>query len=590
MVGYYSYLFTFPSRLAMVVEIVAICIVGSTGSFLVSSSMYWNLDGVLHGLIGLALPLLTSDLLVLPLFRGEVLLNPRRFTILTYASSIIYLLTMVPSTAIGEATGHPEFHFMGILFAAGVSALLRHMVIRVFSVASAWRNVLAAFLQPALIFFLTTYFFGVDSRSLMKGVTAFSILVASVELILWVMGRWEGGDHDVELIPLFRAFILAWAEDLNGPLEEQITRIGEERDLGVDSLVFQNEKGGCNAAFVVPYIHPGPFRNVGSSGLPVVIVDRVKEELGCEALVAHGISTHERDLTRSDDNDRVAEALAMDLLSPDSAASASPMVWAERAGARASCQLFGDAALVTLSLSPKSYDDLPNELREMIVGSAGEMGLDAVVVDSHNSIRLGGLEDYDPGDLHDAAIEAMRRAAGTPRQPFSVGAARVVPIEWGLDDGLGPCGIAALAVRLEGGQTSSYIVVDGNNMLSGLREKILGAVRALGVDEAEVMTSDIHLVNAVGKTTRGYHPIGERIDDGQFIGYVVEAVEKALSRLGRSGARHAHTVIPGLTVLGSGGLSTLSDVLESGFGLFKKTGLTVMPMAYLLSVAVLYFL
>jgi putative membrane protein len=590
MVGYYSYLFTFPSRLAMVVEIVAICIVGSTGSFLVSSSMYWNLDGVLHGLIGLALPLLTSDLLVLPLFRGEVLLNPRRFTILTYASSIIYLLTMVPSTAIGEATGHPEFHFMGILFAAGVSALLRHMVIRVFSVASAWRNVLAAFLQPALIFFLTTYFFGVDSRSLMKGVTAFSILVASVELILWVMGRWEGGDHDVELIPLFRAFILAWAEDLNGPLEEQITRIGEERDLGVDSLVFQNEKGGCNATFVVPYIHPGPFRNVGSSGLPVVIVDRVKEELGCEALVAHGISTHERDLTRSDDNDRVAEALAMDLLSPDSAASASPMVWAERAGARASCQLFGDAALVTLSLSPKSYDDLPNELREMIVGSAGEMGLDAVVVDSHNSIRLGGLEDYDPGDLHDAAIEAMRRAAGTPRQPFSVGAARVVPIEWGLDDGLGPCGIAALAVRLEGGQTSSYIVVDGNNMLSGLREKILGAVRALGVDEAEVMTSDIHLVNAVGKTTRGYHPIGERIDDGQFIGYVVEAVEKALSRLGRSGARHAHTVIPGLTVLGSGGLSTLSDVLESGFGLFKKTGLTVMPMAYLLSVAVLYFL
>lgn len=590
MVGYYSYLFTFPSRLAMVVGIVAICIVGSTGSFLVSSSRYWNLDGVLYGLIGLALPLLTSDLLVLPLFRGEVLLNPRRFTILTYASSIIYLLTMIPSTAIGEATGHPEFHFMGMLFAAGVSALLRHLVIRVFSAASAWRNVLAAFLQPALIFYLTTYFFGVDSRSMMKGVTAFAVLVASVELLLWVMGRWEGGDHDIELIPLFRAFILAWAEDLNGPLEEQITRMGEERDLGVDSLVFQDETGECNAAFVVPYIHPGPFRNVGSSGLPVVLVDRVKEKLGCEALVAHGISTHERDLTRSDDNDRVAEALALDLLSPDSAASASPMVWAERAGARASCQLFGDAALVTLSLSPKSYDDLPNELREMIVGSVREMGLDAVVVDSHNSIRLGGLEDYDPGDLHDAAMEALKRAAGTPRQPFSVGAARVVPTEWGLDEGLGPCGIAALAVRLESGQTASYIVVDGNNMLSGLRDKIIGAVRALGVDEAEVMTSDIHLVNAVGKTTRGYHPIGERIDDGQFIGYVVEAVEKALSRLGRSDARHTHTVIPGLTVLGTGGLSTLSHVLESGFGLFKKTGLTVMPMACLLAVAVLYFL
>ncbi|MCW3978292.1 MAG: DUF2070 family protein, partial [Candidatus Bathyarchaeota archaeon] len=327
--GYYSYLFTFPSRLAMVVEIVAICIVGSTGAFLVSFSMYWNLNGVIHGLIGLALPLLMSDLLVLPLFRGEVLLNPRRFTILTYASSIIYLLTMILSTAIGEATGHPEFHFVGILFAAGVSALLRHLVIRVFSVASAWRNFLASFLQPVLIFYITIYLFGVDSRSLMKGVTAFAMLVASAELILWVMGRWEGGDTGIELVPLFRAFISAWTEDLNGPLEEQITRMGEEADLRVDSIAFVAEAGEPIAAFVAPYIHPGPFRNVGSSGLPVTLVNRIGGEHGCEALVAHGISTHERDLTRSDDSIRVSDAVSSNLFSGDGSPSASPLVWAE---------------------------------------------------------------------------------------------------------------------------------------------------------------------------------------------------------------------------------------------------------------------
>jgi hypothetical protein len=31
-------------------------------------------------------------------------------------------------------------------------------------------------------------------------------------------------------------------------------------------------------------------------------------------------------------------------------------------------------------------------------------------------------------------------------------------------------------------------------------------------------------------------------------------------------------------------------VLESGFGLFRRAGLTVVPMAYLLAVVVLYFL
>ena len=591
MVDYYSYLFTFPSRLAMVVEIVAICIVGSTGAFVISSSMYWNVNGVLHGSLGLALPLLLSDVLVLPLFSGNALLNSRRFTILTHASSIIYILTMILSTAIGEATGHPEFYFMGILFAAGVSALLRHLVIRVFSVANAWRNVLAAFLQPVLIFYLTHYLFWVDVRSLVKGVAAFAVLVASVELLLWVMGRWEAGDTGIELVPLFRAFISAWTEDLNGPLEEQITRMGEEADLRVDSIAFVAETGKPSAAFVAPYVHPGPFRNVGSSGLPVTLVNRIGGEHRCEALVAHGISTHERDLTRSDDSIRVSEAVSSGLFSDDGSPSASPLVWAEKSGARASCQLFGGVALVTLSLSPKSYDDLPCELHEMIEGSAREMGLVAVVVDSHNSIQFDrGLEDYDPQNLHHAATAALERAGAMPKQPFAVGAARVVPDEWGLDQGMGPCGIAALAVRLENGQTSCYIVVDGNNMVSGLRERVVEAVRAIGVDEAEVMTSDIHLVNAIGKTMWGYHPVGEMMDQERLTEYVVEAVRDAVSRLEVSSAHHAQTEIPGLTVLGSKGLRALSHVLESGFDLFKKTGLTVVPIAYLVAAGVIFLL
>ena len=590
-VGYYSYLFTFPSRPAMVLQVVAISIVGSTAAFFISSSMYWNLNGILHGTIGLALPLLLADFIALPLFRGEALLNPRRFTILTYASSIIYLLTMILSTAIGEATGHPEFHFMGILFAAGVSALLRHLVLRVFSTSSAWRNILASFLQPVLVFSATSFLFQIEVRCLAKGIAAFAILVSGVELFLWVMGKWDGGGSNIELIPLFRAFVLAWTEELSGPLEDQITQLGEEEDLGVDSIAFEAETGGCKAAFIAPYIHPGPFRNVGSSGLPVDLSNHVGEEHGCEALVAHGISTHEKDLTRSGGNVKVAEAVASNLLNPNTLPNASPMVWAEVDGARASCQLFGDVALVTLSLSPKSHDDLPDELLNKITEAAGGMGLKAVVVDSHHSISLdGGLEEYDPENLCQAAKEALKLAQGMPKSHFGVGAARVIPDEWGLDEGMGPTGIAALAVRLASGQTSAYVVIDGNNMVSGLRDEIIDAVRSVGPDEAEVMTSDTHMVNAIGKTTKGYFPIGERTERRRLIDYTVEAVNGAISRLDRAVAMHARTTVSGLTVLGSNGLQTLSKVLESGFGLFKKAGLTIMSAAILLAIAVLYLL
>lgn len=404
------------------------------------------------------------------------------------------------------------------------------------------------------------------------------------------LNRWKEGSPGLDLTTLFRAFVLSWTEGLNGPLEEQITKMGEKMDLAVDSLVF-GDAGEFSAAFVVPYIHPGPFRDVGSSGLPGILANRIGEELDCPTLVAHGISTHERDLTRSDDNSRVAEAVASNLLHPNAMHMASPMVWVERDGAKASCQLFGEAALITLSLSPKSYDDLPEDLCDRIMRAARGVDLVATVVDSHHSIRLdGGLEDYDPEDLYQAAIEALERAQEMPRSPYAVGAARVIPDEWGLEEGMGPSGVAALSVRLTDGQTSTYIVVDGNNMVSGLREKVVDAVRSIGFDGVEVMTSDTHLVNAIGKTTKGYFPIGERIEERKLIDYAVEAVKVANSRLRISYARHARTVVPGLTVLGSKGLDTLSRILESGFDVFKTAGLIIMPTAFILAVAVLTFL
>ncbi len=45
-----------------------------------------------------------------------------------------------------------------------------------------------------------------------------------------------------------------------------------------------------------------------------------------------------------------------------------------------------------------------------------------------------------------------------------------------------------------------------------------------------------------------------------------------------------------MTVLGSNGLETLGKVLESGFGLFKKAGLTIMSASILLAITVLYIL
>ena len=130
---------------------------------------------------------------------------------------------------------------------------------------------------------------------------------------------------------------------------------------------------------------------------------------------------------------------------------------------------------------------------------------------------------------------------------------------------MGPNGVAALVVKIENCQKGVYVILDGNNMISGLREKIINELKSLGFDETMVLTSDTHLVNAIGATTRGYYPIGEKIGEDMILGYVVDAVEAATTKLENCRSTHIRTWVKGLTVLGEVGLHLLSDVLETAF-------------------------
>jgi len=575
----------------MAAAIVAI----STGGYAIAFTLVWGplsaIRGVIFGLLGLSVPLLASDILASTLYIGDELLTPRRFTIISYAVCILNMVVAILLSCVASLTGSSNLLTRGIVFAITVGAALRYLSITVFSTRDVARNLTATFIQPVLWFGVDTVLLPIPSRIQLLGVIGLISTIMGVRLLLWVMDRWEGGPRGLKLIPLFRAFILAWSEELNGALEDQITQFGEVRDLEMDSLVFRDVDGGCKAVLVVPYIHPGPFRNVGSSGLPKAISDRLGKKLGCETIVPHGVSTHSSDLTRNEDMERVTETLASKIGRESSLKSATSVIVVEKKGAQASCQIFDGAALLSLTVSPKSCDDLPEELAEKIKKSAGAMGVSAIVVDSHNSLgQVDELSDSDVDNLYSAALEALEMSRISPRYPISVGTARVLPGEWGLDEGMGPCGISVLTVFLENGHSSVYAVVDGNNMRSGLREKIISALSSRGFDFAEVWTSDTHLVNAIGATTRGYYTIGERTEESRLIWYIVNAAEAARIGLTKCQVSYSRVVVPQLTVLGNAGLNLLGDVLESAFSLFKRTAATVLPVSLALSAITIFLL
>lgn len=410
-------------------------------------------------------------------------------------------------------------------------------------------------------------------------VAVLGLILLGPAILLLQISRWSFGEGAIKIIPLFRAFVYAWAEQHNGPLEEQLAEISESARLEVDELAFTDPFGVHLGGLVAPYIHPGPFRNVGSSGLSLALTDGLNAG---ETVVLHGVSSHERDAVRSGDMNRIVSALK-DAETGKPNASCTPMARAEVQGAKASCQIFGETALFTLTLSPKSHDDIPDTVKDRVREAASARGLGAVVVDAHNCLNHEDLlNEKDVENLVTAAGEALENAVSLPKGPFKVGISRVHPSEWGLNEGMGPCGIAAVVVETDAGK-SAYIVFDTNNMIQGFREELLGHVASLGYINAEAMTSDTHLVNAIGATDRGYHPAGEAMEHAKVLSYIDELLATAKPR--HAEASFKRVAVDDVPIIGHKGIELLRGVVKTSFRIFIRTAVTALPLTFLAAAA-----
>jgi putative membrane protein len=138
---------------------------------------------------------------------------------------------------------------------------------------------------------------------------------------------------------------------------------------------------------------------------------------------------------------------------------------------------------------------------------------------------------------------------------------------------MGTGGITAIVVQVEG-QKTCYVVIDGNNMIPGLREKILTALASAGFDSSEVFTTDTHAVSAL--TTggqagrRGYHPVGEVMDHDLLIRYICDVAKNAGADLEVASAGYLHFVVPQVRVIGEERLKSITSLVDKAIKKAKQ--------------------
>jgi putative membrane protein len=288
-----------------------------------------------------------------------------------------------------------------------------------------------------------------------------------------------------------------------------------------------------------------------------------------------GILGHELDLASQTQNHRIIDNVLESAEFEATAAKATPLVKATDGAVTAVCQVFGKTAFLSFTLAPKTTEDLPQELGRIVREEAEKCGLDcAVVVNAHNSIDGTETMEESLDALRAVASDCLKKAVSLSSKPFEVGAATVFPKEFSLQDGMGSGGITAVAVKV-GEQKSVYVVIDGNNMISGLRERILSALASSGFDESEVFTTDTHAVSAVVLGRRGYHPVGEVMNHELLIGYITEAARAAVAKLETCKAGCKRLVIPKVRVIGQARLESLSLLVDTAL---KKAKQIVVPI------------
>ncbi|SIQ71349.1 putative membrane protein [Haladaptatus litoreus] len=599
------YIFRAPQWYASVTFALLIAALAGIGAF---DSQY-ILQDAWEGVFFIGIPTVVASVLTTPVDRllgGQLTYNRSSLLALTCEVLVVIVMTIAGIFAAFTGIGQ-QFVFDVLLVSLAAIFALRLFVVMAVSRTSFLVSSVSAGIQTgtaALLFFIYSETIRVleVGGPLVQNVLARGshappelgviaprdfILLAlvcgvyalGVYVFLVVIDRPWRRSLGVSVLDFVRGFIGHIAEGTR-ELEDFFEKMGQKAVVPVTVLSFRTDEGE-KARFVLPMIHPGPMGEIGGGNLP----RRVASQADGLAFPPHATAGHDFNLVTEREVDTILKTAETAFQRIEYSDTATQSVRAQNGDAKIVGQGFGNDALLAATYSPEFADDVEYSVGLAAAAEARSNGLDDVMlVDAHNCNN--GLQGEDLGHVYpgsersfqmiqaakavSADLESAKR--GTPKLGVAWD-----ETEWTPTEGIGPLGIRVSVFEVEG-QRTAYILVDGNNMEPGLRDRIVSAVDA---DEVEVMTTDTHIVNMVESSNQ----VGGAIDHDELISLVNRLVEEATADLepveGGMASEYAE-----VTVFGNDRTETLAShanaVIAMGGALAGAVILAVMAISVLI--------
>ena len=493
---------------------------------------------------------------------------------LTAAIGLVISIFISLSPVLFFASSYPVFFAISLAFVFAFRMLLLAAVVD-FHLR---RVVVPALLHSGLAVALAAPFLGLFFVQL--SVILHVTFAVGVLLFIIVIERPMKANFKVGPLELANAF-LAHLSEGSKKLDDFFRSIGESVVVPEVSLAFARE-GKEEIFLTIPNVHPGPLGEVGGSNMPKILHGM----LGNASMVMHGSASHDFNPVDEDEVRKLGDTII----------AARPTTYGNAgctAPARFQCgsvdvlaQAFGDTVIVVATRSPLVTEDLDFSVGFSIMKAGEKYFRHAGFVDAHNSLDKLSDGVYPATELAmeylGAAEKAFSSLANAEQVPFSAGyAAKTLPFP--RQEGFGDLGVQVLVVNA-GGQTTAYVLFDGNNMQTGAREEIRKRLLAR-VDECEVMTTDTHVVNTVS----GRNQVGLRVGVDKFYPYVDEALSKALADTAPAKSAGATAWCRGIVVFGSQRISQLAFTVNGMMGFLLPVAIILLVGAFL-TTAMAFFL
>lgn len=349
---------------------------------------------------------------------------------------------------------------------------------------------------------------------------------------------------------------------------EQYLQTITEYAIVPETTFFFRRENKKDIWFVVPNLHPGPLADIGGSNFPKILHDELADE--AEVVVSHGSASHDMNLISNAETEKIRDTILQSRNGLSYCKGASLPVRMQFGSVSLLSQKFGNSLLMVTTRSPSMTEDLDYPLGRIIMGESRHLYENLGLVDAHNCMPAATHIIY-PGtdegtEFILGAREVMEKMKDVPLLPFKAGVVnRELP--FGRSEGFGEMGLSVFVTSVNE-YRCAYVVFDGNNVEAGIRETLRDAVLKL-VDEAEILTTDTHVVNSL--TSR--NPVGMAVSAEEILPFVLDAVREALDDCAPAESAAATGICRDVKVFGPGKFTKIATYV---------TGLVMNMLPYML--------